>query len=388
MTFRARLAAVCAALAVLIVLFVVGTLFSPERVQARTAARPLLAGVLAQKIDGIEIMEGSTTAVQLRKEVARVARTGAYPVSADRVATFLRTVAGLRRTSQVTSDPQHLGELGLGSEGSRTLVLHQAGAPDAVLQVGKRGPAGDADYVRVRGEDRVYLARGSLSFFLSQKLPYWYELHVLPDDVQGTTISEITVSGALETLRGGYTLRRPSADKLDQWMVGDSAADRVTAGAMASSLANLEGADFLESGSGSGTGRTGGKEAGRLVIAVKTFEGKAYRLFVSRGTEPGKVRVTADWSPWTYVVNAVAMQRAVLSEASPPGALDHTTSMQIRQMSSSKSSPWRKAISSCMSPSTNCRGGSDSRRISFSLMTSLKTTPWEFFGAASRSPSV
>ena len=314
MTFRARLAAVCAALAVLIVLFVVGTLFSPERVQARTAARPLLAGVLAQKIDGIEVMEGSTTTVQLRKE-AHGWQTGAYPVSADRVATFLRTVAGLRRTSQVTSDPQHLGELGLGSEGSRTLVLHQAGAPDSVLLVGKRGPAGDADYVQVRGEDRVYLARGSLSFFLSQKLSYWYELHVLPDDVQGTTISEITVSGALDTLRGGYTLRRPSADKLDQWMVGDSAADRVIAGAMASSLANLEGVDFLESGSGSGSGRTGGEEAGRLVIAVKTFEGKAYRLFVSSATEPGKVRVTADWSPWTYVVNAVPMQRAVLSES-------------------------------------------------------------------------
>jgi hypothetical protein len=319
-TFRVRLVAVCSALAVLLVLFVVGTVFSPERVQARTAARPLLPGVSAQKIDGVEITESGVTTVLLRRaasgwETPRGTTEGtapkAYPVSADRVATFLRTVAGLRRTSQVTSDPQHLGELGLGSEGSRTLVLHQAGAPDAALQVGKRGPAGDADYVRVRGEDRVYLARGTLSFFLSQKLPYWYELHVLPDDVQGTTISEITVSGALETLQGGYTLRRVSADKLDQWTVGESPADRVTAGAMASSLANLEGVDFAESGSG----RTGGGEAGRLVIAVKTFEGKAYRLFVSRGTEPGKLRVTADWSPWTYVVNAVPLQRAVLSKS-------------------------------------------------------------------------
>ena len=84
-------------------------------------------------------------------------------------------------------------------------MLHQAGAADAVLEVGKRGPAGDADYVRVQGQDQVYLAKGSLSYFLSQRTPYWYELHVLPDDVQGTTIAEITVRGTLETLRTAAT---------------------------------------------------------------------------------------------------------------------------------------------------------------------------------------
>ena len=322
MTFRARLLAVCGALAVLLVLFFLGILFSPERMQARTSAQPLLPGVSAQKIDRIEIVENGAPAVQLRRTAhgwETPQGTTAYPVSADRVATFVRTVAGLRRTSRVTSDPQHLSELGLSGEGSRLLVLHQAGAPDVALQVGKRGPSGDADYVRVQGQDQVYLARGTLSFFLSQDASYWYELHVLPDDVQGTTIAAITVSGELEiddsggaVLRGGYTLRRPSADRLDQWTVGGDPrpADRVSAGAMASSLANLEGVDFAESKAGaSGVG------AGRLDIVVKTFEGKTYELFVTRGREPGKVRVTTDWSPWTYVVNAVPLQRAVLPES-------------------------------------------------------------------------
>ena len=308
MSFRARLLTACGALAVLVLLFIIGVVFSPERVQARTSAQPLLPGMSSEKVDGIEIRVGGTTAIELRRG-AHGWQTGAYPASADRVATFLRTVAGLRRTSRVTSGPQHLGELGLGSGESRILVLHQAGAADAVLEVGKRGPAGDADYVRVQGQDQVYLAKGSLFFFLAQKTPSWYELHVLPDDVQGTTIAEITVRGTLETLRGGYSLRRPSADKLDQWVVGESPADRVTAGAMASSLANLEGVDFaVEKAGQTGSG------AGRLDIAVKTFEGKTYALSVTRGPEQGRVRVTTSWSPWTYVVNEVPLQRAVLSE--------------------------------------------------------------------------
>ncbi len=308
MSFRARLLTACGALSALIILFIIGIVFSPERVQARTSAQPLLPGMSWQKVDGIEIRESGATTLQLRRE-AHGWQAGQYPVSADRVATFLRVVAGLRRTSRVTSGSQHLGELGLGSDESRILVLHQAGAPDAVLEVGKRGPAGDADYVRVQGQAPVYLAKGSLSFFLAQKTPYWYELHVLPDDVQGTTIAEITVRGTLETLRGGYSLRRPSADKLDQWVVGESAADRVTAGAMASSLANLEAVDFAEEKAGETS-----SGAGRLDIAVKTFEGKTYALSVTRGPEQGRVRVTTSWSPWTYVVNEVPLQRAVLSE--------------------------------------------------------------------------
>jgi len=330
MSFRTRLLAVCGTLASLLVLFLFGTLFSPERVQARTSSQPLLPGLSPEKIDEIEITEEGASTRLLRTargwEIPR--GTSAYPASADRIETFLRTVAGLRRTSRVTSAPQHLSELGFSGDRSRLLVLHQSGAADIVLQVGKRGPSGDADYVRLDGQDLVYLARGNLAFFLLQKPPYWYELHVLPNNVQGTTISSITVSGALDAagaagvaLRGGYSLRRPSADKPDQWIVGGDArpADRVTAGAMASSLANLEGVDFAEPKAAAGGSGTSGAGTGRLDIAVTTFEGKKYSLNVTRGPEPGQVRITTDWSHWTYVVNDLPLQRAVLPESSLRG---------------------------------------------------------------------
>jgi len=325
MSFRVRLVSVLLVLACLLVLLVVGTLFSPDRVQARTSGRPLLPGISAQKVDGIDIAVKGQSRVSLRKtaggwETHTGART--FPGSADRITTFLRTVAGLPRTSLVSSDPRRLAELGLSAEGARTLVLHQTGAPDTVLLVGKRGPSGDADYVQVNGEASVYLARGTLAFFLAQEPAYWYELHVLPDDVQGTTIASISVSGALSVddigsgvLRGSYTLRRPSEAKQDEWVVGspERPADRVTAGAMANSLALFEGVDFVEpSGAaavvGSGTG-------GQLDIKVTTFAGKAYSISVRRGPEPGKVRVTTDWSPWTYLANVLLLPRAVLPES-------------------------------------------------------------------------
>lgn len=341
MRFRTRLLALCGVLAGLLALLLLGVFFSPDRVQARTSGRPLLPGVSAQKIDAIDISVNGETKVRLRRtasgwETPSDART--YPASAERITTFLRTVMGLQQTSLVSSDARHLPELGLSADAARLLVLHKTGVPDVALLVGKRGPTGDADYVQVRGQGSVYLARGSLAFFLAQDRPYWYELHVLPDDVQGTTIAAITVSGSLRVdgsganvVRGGYTLKRPSAEKQDRWVVGspEKPADRVTAGAMANSLSMLEGLDFAEGPAGAplpgnaplpstaplpaATPLPGA--AARLDISVATFAGKRYSISASRGPEPGKIRVTTDWSPWTYVVNALLLQRAVLPES-------------------------------------------------------------------------
>jgi hypothetical protein len=48
---------------------------------------------------------------------------------------------------------------------------------------------------------------------------------------------------------------------------------------------------------------------------VATFQGRTYSISATRGPEPGKVLITTSWSPWTYVVNALLLQRAVLPEA-------------------------------------------------------------------------
>jgi hypothetical protein len=331
-TFRTRLAAVCGVLAALLVLLALGIIFSADRVQARAAGQPLLPGAVPQRMVGIDISAGGTPVTSLRRtatgwEMPSGPRT--YPASTDRITTFLRIVTALTRTSLVSRGASHLGELGLAPDSARLVVLHQAGGgPDLAVEVGARGPGGDADYVRVRGEQSVYLARGQVSFFLSQEPSSWYELHVLPDDVQGTTVASVTVSGSLPPqegagrISGDYTLRRSSANKLDQWTINGETrpVERVSAGAMASALANLEGIDFGDDTSVARAPATGG-----LSITVQTFGGKRFVLNVRPSTQPGRALVKADWSPWTYVVTALALQRAVLPEsrllkpASPEG---------------------------------------------------------------------
>jgi hypothetical protein len=317
-SLRTRLVAVCAVLLFLIAALVLGIVFSPDRVQARTAGRALLPLSSSEEITGVEIAFHGGPVVALARGPSgwkAVAGGKEYPASADRLQSFLHTVTGLTRGKKVSRDAGHFPELGLSDDTAWRLLLHRsASRPELVLLVGKRGPSGDEDYVRVAGEGAAYLVRGSLAFFLSQGPSYWYELHVLPDDVMGTTVARVTVRGSLQlagpepvVVQGPYTLERAPGAQSAEWTIDGQPANRLAAGAMAGALSLLEGDDFADAPVGEA-----GEAAGRRVdIEVATLEGKKYELAVSQDPASGKLLVTTSWSPWTYIVNPVLLQRAV-----------------------------------------------------------------------------
>ena len=316
MGFRSRVISLCAAIVLLTASLVLGILFSPERVQARSTGKPLIEKGF--EVEGIDIDSKAETLATLRRRAsgweAQAAGGRVYPASGERLAIFLRHLAGLTQGRLASRDSGHFGELGLG-EDARRLVLRLAGPKGAAgterqttLLVGKRGPSGDEDYVMVEGENAAYLVRGSLSFFLAQERSYWYELHVLPDDVQGNSIAAITIAA----VTGSYTLSRKSGTQGAPWSLeGDGApVNQTAAGAMANALANLEGEAFADPPPADTSKATGG--VGRLAIEVSTHEGKKYSLSLRAGPESGKLTVTTSWSPWTYTVDEAQLRRAVL----------------------------------------------------------------------------
>ncbi len=353
MSFRLRITILCGLIAALTAALVLGIVFSPDRVQARTEGRMLLPLASAGEVTGIDIYDGATLRVSLQRQAGtwQVANGATpYPGSATRIGLFLRMVAGLSRGTPVTSDAGHFAELGVTGDGARKLVLHRgADRPDIGMTVGRRAPSGDEDYVLLDGEKTVSQVRGSLAFYLGQETSYWYELHVLPDDVQGETIASVSVTGrlALEggVIEGPYTLLRSGGgQQAVTWSIAGETrpVNRVVAGSMVASLALLEGVDFgprevvagAAVGSKDAAGAAGGEphvagaagggsaagSAGGLHCAVTTTAGKTYSIDLRPGTTPGTVSVTTSWSPWTYVVNAAPLRRAILPKSALLGA--------------------------------------------------------------------
>jgi len=313
MKFASKIVALCAVMAVLGAALLLGDIFSPQRVQARTTGRPLLGALSPKSIEGMDIVYKGTSLASLRLTTAGWEATSGsrtYPASVERISLFLRIMGGLRQGRLASADSAQFPELGLGEEAHR-LVLHAGQGGSLELLVGKRGPSGDEDYVLSSGTAAAYLVRGSLSFFLAQNPSYWYELHALPLEVEGASIESIRVSGSLElagppaaSLGGSYTLLREKGPKGERWSLQGEAegANQLAAGAMANSLAQLEGELFAEAA-----------PAGhpRLVVDLKTRDGKNYSLSLWPGQVPGETLVTASWSPWTYIVADLPLRRAI-----------------------------------------------------------------------------
>jgi len=315
MAFRFRLLLAAGLLAAAAGLFIAGRLASPQQRQARAAGASLLPIGAGIEITGVDILGRGAGELRLRaRDGGWQAQNGgrSFPASADRVLSLVSLASGLRRGALVTRDPARSAELGLGGREERLLVLHLAGRPELALEVGGRAPSGEEDYVRVRGEAAVHLVRGNLSVLLAQDRTYWYDLRVLPAEVQAQTMARITVRGSVDlgpagVLKGGYTLLREGAERGGGWsMPGEGRpVDGIAVSALAGSLASLEGEDFLQAEPASAPA------GGRLEIEVATMAGKAYQLRVRPGTGPGLALVSTSWSPWTYVLRAELLRRVV-----------------------------------------------------------------------------
>ena len=225
MSFAARLTAVCSALAALLAILVLGTVFSPERIQQRNAGAPLVPFTPSVRVTAVDIFTRASDAAPLltltRKGANQwEASSGSlsYPASSDRVAALLHGLQDMRRGNLVTRDPAKRTELGLDDDAAHMVRLRAEGRPDLPLLVGKRAASGDEEYVMARGEPSAYLTRSAIGILLDQDRSYWYDLRVLPVDIQGSTILSIGVRGSIRlgsplegVLRGDYALVRVAA---------------------------------------------------------------------------------------------------------------------------------------------------------------------------------
>ncbi|MGA2764030.1 MAG: DUF4340 domain-containing protein [Spirochaetia bacterium] len=309
MSFKARLAAVFGALAVLAAAFVLGSVFSPQRLEERRSGAPLISLGPSPQISSVDVYTRAADAAPLlslqRKGANLWEAAGGpatYPASADRVAALLQGLIGLRRGKLASSDPAKMADLGLEPETAHQVVLHVEGKPEIALLIGKRAPSGDEEYVKVKGEPSAFLTRSSLGVLLSQERSYWYELHVLPDDVQAATVMSINVSGS--SVGAPFTLLRVPAGQSFEWQIQGKkvSVNQMAATAMVDRVTRLEGIDFAqEPASGSPS----------LQITVVALNGDRYILRVNQGPKDGKVFLTTSWSPWTYVVDSFTLSRTV-----------------------------------------------------------------------------
>jgi hypothetical protein len=246
---------------------------------------PSAAGEIAAVFDGVS--EEAATEVRMSNasgEVVLTGGAGAWTVNglltdSSTVHRFWSVLTGLDVGALVASNPANHARMGVDDDGAATLEIDVGGETRAVV-VGDQGPRFGTSYVRLPGQDEVYVANGDLGSHARRELSDWQNRVVVRLDTSVVARVEIERDGDSYVLVRGDSL----------WTFeGGAETNHNTAQGVASELANLVAAGILVEADSLAQGERGGG-----TVALDADGNVLAQLTIGTGTSERWVRVTGD----------------------------------------------------------------------------------------------
>jgi hypothetical protein len=238
--------------AALILLYVLGVVFSPANRRRREMETPLFQILNKEMIAHIAVTSGQET-LELRKagDDWTVRISGVYfPASGTRVNAFLDHIISLKRSKRVSDDPETWEDFEVTETLGRRLIL--AGAEDKTLVnlfIGKPGVGGEGTYVRQEGSEEVIEADKSFSYYMNLEPRFWSHLKLFPENLDFRDIVRLNLKRRDGFAAGAesfvYALVR---DENQDWIVEgrpDLALSNERIDRLSGALADFEGTEFL-----------------------------------------------------------------------------------------------------------------------------------------------
>jgi hypothetical protein len=290
--------------------YALGLVFSQTNVQKRRSEQPLLPGFKTEAVAKIEVSsdKGGTIQVELAEKSWRVMIGGSpFPASGERVGWFLDSMAGLRRSRLVSTNPESWASFGVTDQSPTRIRLYDAAGKSLVsLIVGKSEPGERGSFARLEGSNEALLLSRSLSNYLDGSLSYWSHLKFFPDELAGSGIMRISVRASLSFSDGtsrrlAYTLIRGSEGGRN-WRVVEPAAQRSVTlddkavDRLANTLADFEGNEFVPGGPASGL------ESPSAEILFSTENNRDYRILIGGRSGEDQYFAKLDGGEYLYLI--------------------------------------------------------------------------------------
>jgi hypothetical protein len=289
--------------------YALGLVFSPTNVQKRRSQLSLFPGFKSEAVASIEVSSQNGTIQVQRQDKGWTVLIGGspFPASGERVGWFLDSMAGLRRSRLVSSNPDSWTTFGVGEQSPTRIRLADAsGSSLGSLIVGQSEPGERGSFARLEGSNEVLLLSRGLSNYLDGSLSYWSHLKFFPEELAAGAIMRISVRAALSFADGtqrklAYTLIRGSQGGR-KWQVVEPAAQRSTAledaavDRLAGTLADFEGNEFVP-----GRPPTG-LEAPAAEILFSTENNRDYRILVGGRSGEDQYFAKVDGGEYVYLI--------------------------------------------------------------------------------------
>jgi hypothetical protein len=231
--------------ALLLLLIVLGFVFSPRSSGNRASRKDILrdvATVASFTIDGIE----SVKVVKSGTVWTVADGDGNLPADGARIDAFLKAVDQVERLERVATGKASWGSLGLDGDSARTVRMFDAkGIPLCDFILGEYAQAANSVYIAISGGDEAYSADSGMASYILGKRNSWLDLKAWTTTVGVEEVQQVSIkgyspdaSGALQAI--SYTATRSGAD----WTADGQKLDKAKTEALIRAILSLRGEDY------------------------------------------------------------------------------------------------------------------------------------------------
>ncbi len=298
-------------LSVLIIIYILGIIFSPASIRRREAETQLFPILNKDRISEIKISDPEDSVTLKKTDNAWTILIGGiyFPASDSRIEALLKHLISLKRNKVLSVNPDTWKDFDVaGDTGQRILLFDKSENKIVDLVVGKAGLGGKGRYVRIEGTEEVIQVDKFFYSYLNTDKKYWSHLKLFPSDFEGRDFISITVRSHISLNEDNaasspldYTLvMREGGENLawkvegrENMVLSNKKVDR-----MANSLANFEGIEFAAGISE----QAAGFFSPSAVILFTTVDDRTYRLLIgNRAPEADQFYVKLEGQTYSYL---------------------------------------------------------------------------------------
>lgn len=216
MRYEKKVILLSSVLGALLLIWLGGLVFSPERVAARSESAKLISGK-SSDVASISIKGSEGSTLELQKSGASWSLADGsvkLPVQAQRVQSFLDDLGAISRLRVVARSKDSWSGFDLDEAKAKRATLKDAsGKTVADLYFGSYGPTGSDIYLRKTGSDLSYVAETGIASYFSGGRSSWLDLKLLgalkDSDVQSFSLkSGIVLEKGKAPVALDYSARR------------------------------------------------------------------------------------------------------------------------------------------------------------------------------------
>lgn len=257
MNFKRKLITLSIILSVLVVGYVLGIVFSPERVEKRRANVPLLTGIEKDKVWKIKVKskDGELVIAKNSNGWSLSINNEAFPADKGKIERFIDALKKVKKSKIITNNPDNWKNFNVTKDTAKRFILYDKKNKEiSDLYIGKEGLGGKGFYVRSATSNEVIQTdSSSISYYLNTKDDFWSYLKVFPENIKKADIIKITIKKDTvfdktdKVKQISYTLFKGDSKKEPVWKVeGNNVfkADDEKIGVLIDDLLSMEGNNF------------------------------------------------------------------------------------------------------------------------------------------------